>query len=273
MWNTINSGYPARVIYDLRHKPIGWVALFIHGTQPTHEEIAQKLLEIYERTGRIVVDAFITSNFVKTANGNIVCIDVGAAFFLESRPGLAQNHSQVSLDTWNGNAEYTPMSGIYRKVFAKHSRIIVDVEKALLYLQMHRPDFRSVSAMLRQGSLINLLALSYDENSTRQNQTLANLDAYIASCVHANDDGFCVVVPSLTINDADAQDQDEQPAVVSENILQGYVIQSNSGVPQVLPTVQSEFPSYPLRSLLFSPSAVVVDQKKSVSPPPGFNNL
>lgn len=210
VWNEINPGHPAQVIRDERGA-IGWVAPFIDGIQPTQAEIAQKILEIYEKTGRIVADAFVTSNFVKTADGSIVCIDIGNAFLLESRPpisGLPRVHSQVSLDTWNGSVvNRSAMSDIYRNAFCQWQNshaIIIHVTKALLYLQMKRPDFRLISALLENNSLlINLLASSYDKNFSTMSEPdiLRIFDMRMALCARAQPAAPAVIVSPSSDDD------------------------------------------------------------------------
>ena len=200
VWNLINPNFPAQVIYNVARESVAWVAPFIKGVEPTQAEIAQKILEIYEKTGRIVADAFVTSNFIKVENGSIVCIDVGAAFFLESRSDLKRIHSKVSLESWQEGSEEKsrrPMSLVYRDTFARRYRdsVIIKVTKALLYLQMHRPDCRHVSVMGENATLINSLAWGYDENAKTPEQLIKNLDELLVqggvasvSGLHAQDD-------------------------------------------------------------------------------------
>src|SRR3990167_11484113 len=89
VWNEVNPGFPAELAtakcvgYKSGDEIEGWVAPCIEGTEPSDEEICSALRDIYKRTGSIVTDAFIPGNFIKTADGRIVCIDVGAALLLK----------------------------------------------------------------------------------------------------------------------------------------------------------------------------------------------
>lgn len=151
IWNQINPCFPAQVLYRVlgngQVEVRAWKAPFICGTRPTHSEIVKKILEIYDRTGRIVVDAFVTSNFVKTVDGNIVCIDVGNAFFLECRPDsiLARQHSQTSLDTWQGDL-FENYQRAFKTEQGRYGEIINAI-KALLYVQKQRPDWYRASTL------------------------------------------------------------------------------------------------------------------------------
>lgn len=89
VWNKINPDFLAELarakgtLFNSDEEIEGWVAPFIEGTEPSDNEICEALDDIYKRTGRIVTDAFMPGNFVKTSDGKIVCIDVGAALLLK----------------------------------------------------------------------------------------------------------------------------------------------------------------------------------------------
>lgn len=134
--------------------------------EPTSADIVKKLFEIYEKTGRIVADAFVPSNFIKTANGSVVCIDVGAALKLERR--MYRQKSVESLNFWNRFG----MSFAYHRTFSEIERAhptlipVIKATKALLHLQAHRPDCRRVSELpLLNEELIEQLAAGYDNNN------------------------------------------------------------------------------------------------------------
>lgn len=76
VWNEINHTLPKAGLHKL-----GWVAPFIKDVrQASDDEIAQKLLEIYCDTRRIVVDAATEGNFVTDiGTGEVVLIDVDLA--------------------------------------------------------------------------------------------------------------------------------------------------------------------------------------------------
>jgi hypothetical protein len=57
-----------------------WLMPYVAGTQPNDEEIAETLVDIYSRSGCIVLDGCNSTNFVKEYNGNVVCIDVDMVY-------------------------------------------------------------------------------------------------------------------------------------------------------------------------------------------------
>ncbi|MGQ3890575.1 ankyrin repeat domain-containing protein [Legionella sp. CNM-4043-24] len=72
-WNEINPECPA---YVSRH---GWIAPFLGNVEATDEQIATALIEIYQRTGHIIADAFSPNNFLEH-NGTVYCVDFDNAF-------------------------------------------------------------------------------------------------------------------------------------------------------------------------------------------------
>ncbi len=57
----------------------GWVCPYVEGRQASDEEISNALIEIFNKTGRIVVDAPSPKNFITTPSGEVVCVDIGYA--------------------------------------------------------------------------------------------------------------------------------------------------------------------------------------------------
>lgn len=124
LWNEINPGFAAKVYKR------GWIAPFIKGVTPTECDIIKLTLEIYEKTGRVVIDALNFDNFVKDKNGNVHCIDIGAALKLESV--INEDKSQSSLDFWN------EMKNVYNKFFDSYKNTrskLIQILKSLLVLQ------------------------------------------------------------------------------------------------------------------------------------------
>lgn len=244
VWNVINPDCPAIVLRNSKCDAAAWISPFIHGVLPTQSEVVQKLMEIYERTGRIVADAFVGGNFIKTTeNGRVVCIDVGAAFFLESRSSLGRIHSRASLDTWNGEM---PMSHIYRDALNKRQKElgeVVSAIKALLYLQMYYPDFRSVTQMTKDEQLIHSLVQGYD---ARKPMVIRGLEKYIPLSVQSqfvskdgdSDDELFVEVTS----EQDESEQDEDDGCVAAGAIstqsepsQSESSETSNSVPVVFP--------------------------------------
>lgn len=71
----------------------GWIMPFIPQNKPTDVEIADEVIAIFLRTRRIVVDACGMDNLLKTADGEIICVDVDLA--------LRRSDSKASIDYTN----------------------------------------------------------------------------------------------------------------------------------------------------------------------------
>jgi len=132
LWTEIN-GTPAEVVTS--PYGLGWTCPYIEGKQASDEEISHVLIDIYIRTSRIVIDAPQDSNVKKTRDGNVICVDVGAAYLLESRPKRRQ--SIVSIQAFKETS-----SGILSFLKEKYSTrpLSVDTMKALFFIQSTYPD-------------------------------------------------------------------------------------------------------------------------------------
>ena len=93
LWNLLNPNLqpPAQVSRQkISGKWVtGWTCPFVVGVQASDKEIRQGLIDVFNRTGRIIMDAVAPDNFLKTRNGDIVCIDIGHALEMEKRESLA----------------------------------------------------------------------------------------------------------------------------------------------------------------------------------------
>lgn len=137
IWNLLNPDFPASVhtVTEGNQAVTGWVAPFIEGWQASDSEIANKLVEIYERTGRIVTDATAPNNFITTVDGQTICIDVGLA--LEPR-SLRRQASTVSLDVLDRGCGTSLPCWHYRGFPSAIQTI-----KALLYVSHVLAGYRS----------------------------------------------------------------------------------------------------------------------------------
>ena len=67
LWDEINPDLlPTACLYRE-----GWIAPFVEGSKPAALEVCDALIELYQRTGRIVVDAISSGNFKKNKSGNL----------------------------------------------------------------------------------------------------------------------------------------------------------------------------------------------------------
>ena len=170
LWNLINDHIqpPAR-IQTIDGLGAGWVCPFIEGEAATDEEIQHAVIDIFNKTGRIVVDAMLEGNFIKTPSGQVVCVDVGAAFQLEPKDNglylneLRRQSSELSLATWKDVSSYGGDDNLYGdEVLAEAFPRTISTIKALLYIKQHRPDIINTNFLRSDDKLRKLLS---DANS------------------------------------------------------------------------------------------------------------
>ncbi|MDF1678385.1 MAG: hypothetical protein P1U32_06810 [Legionellaceae bacterium] len=166
LWNQINPGLqpPARLENSVHG--LGWVCPFVKGDQASDKEMSQALLDIFNRTGRIIVDATAPENFIRRVpGGEVFCIDIGMALQMQKAEevvlsgGRTRAKSGVSLDAWNELcADYKPF---LKKCSGKYPETVATV-KALLFIQQVRPDIFDVSFLASNNDLVERLAEAYD---------------------------------------------------------------------------------------------------------------
>lgn len=175
LWNELNPEFPAK----LTTARLGWIAPYIEGTEPTQAEIATKLIDIYWRTNRIVVDASAVGsssaigNFKKVTLSNgtqeIICIDPGAAVLLTEEVFL---HSDISLNFWkNAQKQYDKF------LAASKNAVINNLVKALLYIDQFIPDYRvQLLETPQHAHNITRFAAAYEESRTGKNPLIKRDD-------------------------------------------------------------------------------------------------
>lgn len=111
LWNEINGDLePKAKIVEIKvvddngdeKTVLAWTAPFVKGRNATMGEVFDSLIDIYNRTGRVVLDACVPSNFktITLLDGKekTICIDIGMSLRLQRDEPL--NESFTSLDTW-----------------------------------------------------------------------------------------------------------------------------------------------------------------------------
>ena len=192
VWNEVNPGLSARqmsetpVASDELGKPLtiekaqpwkgGWVAPFVKGQCASRKDVRTLLIDLYNRTGRVLCDAFVPYNCLQTPDGKQVCIDVGMTLALDQRLLEEKEKSKASLDFWL--LEREAMKVYFDRVFSNDSSerqtYIVKMIQALLYIVMNRPDILDVSLLKTEESWVETLSQAYcDEHKF-------NSDAYRA---------------------------------------------------------------------------------------------
>lgn len=148
----------------------GWTCPFVRGVQASDKQIREKLLDIFNRTGRIIMDAVASNNFLQTPSGEIVCIDIGHALEMEHRQtaalvGLPRKPSFTSLETYV--ELYDPRESDWLKKNEKDFPKSIRTIKALSFIKIHRPDITNVNFLKVSPKTIKLLAEAYDKGKGR----------------------------------------------------------------------------------------------------------
>lgn len=176
LWNAINAHLPPPARLQTTALGKGWVCPFITGVQAPDRDMADALIDIFNRTGRIVVDATAAKNFVKAPDGTVLCVDIGQALQFEEREErhfseVVRRKSIVSLDSWSSTRDtYTPFFRECERIYPQS----VSVVKALVFIKENRPDILDVTFLKINPTLVAKLAQAYDERNGID--ALANFD-------------------------------------------------------------------------------------------------
>lgn len=173
IWKEINPSLKAKkftAIIDGEEK-IGWLCEYVDGKQATDGQIVLTLIDIYERTGRIVVDAVGLGNVIMPSTGELaVCVDVGLAVKLDYEYGPLPRMRDTAL---HGDREDMPGMAQWRKNQTEFFEFLnvnrhehsVDVIKSLLFLNYHRPEIKNPS-FLEKRLNSQIFAMAYDKELT-----------------------------------------------------------------------------------------------------------
>lgn len=168
LWNMINPDIKPPAHIQQTEEGRGWVCPFIQGVQASDKEMSDCLIDIYNRTGRIVVDATAPKNFIKTKAGNqIVCVDIGMALQMEYRQDthytdVDRRKSLVSLNAWNNYKE--DYEDFFENNESTHPETI-NIVKALVFIKSNRPDIYDVSFLKTNPESIKQLAAAFDHKT------------------------------------------------------------------------------------------------------------
>lgn len=179
LWNELNANHPPPAYIIEKNGKCAWVCPYIEGEQASDAEMSKALIEIFNKSGRIVVDAIAPKNFLKTPSGEIVCIDIGMALQMEKRQEQHfQNRrlSTTSIAAWN-ELEYKYVA--YFKKWGSTYPHTVDMVQALLFIKFNRPDMVDVSFLKDDPSFVKELAKAFNKQSAHS--TLELLDKRASS--------------------------------------------------------------------------------------------
>jgi len=166
IWNEIHPqlSSQAYVIEDV-NIGLGWISPYIDGESASDEPTAAALLDVYQISGRVVVDAPSDNNFITRENGHTLCVDVGMAL------KMGRSASLNSLETWETiQRKYPAYWDIHQPLMPETIATI----KALLFIQHNRPDIVDVMFLKHAPQLLHNLAKAYDLvlNQTTASQEL-----------------------------------------------------------------------------------------------------
>lgn len=201
LWNEINPDIPppAQLVshgllgsrhYDYKAKRyytvkngIGWTCPFIKGRNSSQTEICNSLIDIFNKTGRVVLDAIVPGNFQTITEGphtgKVVCIDIGLSLKLQNTEH--ERASIVSEKAWHEMAKDTYLPWFAEWKDDPNSRDTIITVKALYALQLNYPiitnaDFLRTAANL---GLRNALANEIDNPGSflKDKENVAKLKA------------------------------------------------------------------------------------------------
>lgn len=167
LWNLINHDLSPKAYVTDSVYGQGWISPYIEGQQASDHEIAQIVIDIFNKTGRIVTDATAPRNIIRTDAGKIICVDIGMALELEKREsvvlkdGRKRRNSIVSLDSWKKNR--TEYFSFFTECTGKYPKSVNTI-KALLFIKMLRPDIFVADFILEKKAICDRLANAYDRH-------------------------------------------------------------------------------------------------------------
>ena len=177
LWNLLNPDLlpPARIL-EMTPYGRGWVCPFVQGRQSTDKERVSAFIHIFNSSGRIIVDALGAGNFLTTAKGQVVCVDIGMALQMEFNEEIhdakmrGRRNSAVSIAVWNEFHEK------YTKYFTKHRSwgpLTVDIVKSLLFIASHRSDICNDIFLKKKTQTVKILTTAYDAKAAKAEQMIA----------------------------------------------------------------------------------------------------
>lgn len=175
IWNEINPTKPAREFYlTIDGSPRrGWLCPYVEGKQASDTAISHTLIDIYQRTGRIVIDAIGANNIITQNDGESVCIDIGMAMKLDNEYGPlprvrntkhhGDREDMPGLIQWRA-LQLSTSSGAYfdHPHYTQYYPHSVMVIKSLLFINRHRPELKNVDFLFNRETAA-IIATAYNE--------------------------------------------------------------------------------------------------------------
>jgi len=127
--------------------------------------ISAALVDIFQRTGRLITDAANPGNFIITEDGKAICIDVGLALKIEQEEEnkyterFEGRYHSVSGEAWQALAPSITTNWQEEK---SHYPQTVSMSKALCFIKINRPDIRNIEFLKPNDENTKILAAAYD---------------------------------------------------------------------------------------------------------------
>lgn len=180
VWNEIHSPPKDKEAYVYVDEELGkgWICPYIDGYQPPDSELASAVLEVFNRTGRIVVDAPSPRNFVKEKKtGLIYCVDIGFALRLNAHDKSNSHHklsrrtpSIASMEGWKKIEEaYSRKAGFFDQTSSDGKSETVAIIKALLFICSRRSEDFNANFLKENTSAIAILEAAYNAEKKYNN--------------------------------------------------------------------------------------------------------
>jgi hypothetical protein len=154
VWNDLNPSLqaPAEV------RPMGWVAPFLEGRQSSLSEIKTALIDIYNRTGRVILDPLTLGNFITTEDGTAHCVDVGFAARFQRQTKLQvgkhqRRYSFASDDLFEQSAFIRACIALRTEPEHQEQNKVIVLIRAILFLMYQCPYIDNVSFLASSPAL------------------------------------------------------------------------------------------------------------------------
>jgi hypothetical protein len=148
----------------------GWQMPYFKGREANDHEITKKLIDIYVKTGRIVMDAPSKDNFICTDAGEVICVDVSFAFRLHTN--LWRRASFSSLELWKNYEHQYKNHFFQRGIFIDYYQQTIFTIKALITIQKFAPDLNNLDFLHQHSFFARHLAKIYDYDQSNDAQAI-----------------------------------------------------------------------------------------------------
>lgn len=151
----------------------GWTFPFIHGRPAKDLEMVKVIIDIFNRTGRIMLDGCINRNFITTYSNHptypnkIFCIDVGMTVRLQAEEEIMVSGKSRRKSQTSHNIQRNEEIGLYYKSWSHSTTkdlIATHLIQALLLIREHRPSIVDVSFLKDNSAFIKKLGFLYQKN-------------------------------------------------------------------------------------------------------------